>query len=309
MPFIKTRKVQRNYDIFSTYNYFTPGPGSIGMIALWLLVGALLGNVATLIVYALIGESADAQQYATLISYPIMFIPPMMYAGYKSRMNAFFDEGFQLDNNHFKPVGGLFLGILLMIATICASFVSDIFTPIMPEMPEWLRNILEGMTEGKLWVDLICVSIFAPFFEEWLCRGIVLRGLLNYKHKDKEGNEKIGIKASSAILLSAAFFAIIHMNPWQALPAFILGSLFGYVYYRTGSLKLTMLMHCTNNTFAVLMSHIDKFEDMESWLDVFPVGLYIAVLLFCLAFIAYTVSKLRSIETSSSQGNCDKISA
>lgn len=72
-----------------------------------------------------------------------------------------------------------------------------------------------------------------------------------------------GIKPVWAIFWSAVFFAFIHLNPWQAVPAFILGCLFGYVYYKTGSLKLTMLMHFTNNTFSLIFSNIDKFKDAK----------------------------------------------
>ncbi len=75
-------------------------------------------------------------------------------------------------------------------------------------------------------------------------------------------------------MISAVFFAVIHLNPWQAIPAFLLGCLFGYVYYRTGSLKLTMLMHFANNTFALAVAHIDAFEEAESWLDVLPGARY-----------------------------------
>ena len=41
---------------------------------------------------------------------------------------------------------------------------------------------------------------------------MVLRGLLGHK-----------VKPVWAIVISAAFFAIIHLNPWQAIPAFLLG--------------------------------------------------------------------------------------
>lgn len=68
-----------------------------------------------------------------------------------------------------------------------------------------------------------------------------------------------------AMVISSAFFAVIHMNPWQALPAFLLGMLFAYVYYRTASLKLTMLMHCTNNTFAALLGQNETFREMSSY--------------------------------------------
>ncbi|WP_409994892.1 CPBP family intramembrane glutamic endopeptidase [Chitinophaga pinensis] len=33
-----------------------------------------------------------------------------------------------------------------------------------------------------------------------------------------------------AIVISALFFGLIHLNPWQALPAFCIGLLLGWVF-------------------------------------------------------------------------------
>jgi membrane protease YdiL (CAAX protease family) len=91
---------------------------------------------------------------------------------------------------------------------------------------------------------------------------------------------------------------VIHLNPWQAIPAFILGLLFGLVYYKTGSLKLTMLMHCANNTLAAIFSRIPAFQDAESFIDVMNPWTYAGICLCCLAFIAATIVVLMSIKTN-----------
>ncbi len=110
-------------------------------------------------------------------------------------------------------------------------------------MPEGLEASFQQMLQNSpLWVTVVSTVIFAPIFEEWLCRGMVLRGLMQKVHP------------AWAMIISSVFFAFIHLNPWQAIPAFVLGMLFAYVYYMTGSLKLTMLMHAVNNGASVLMS-------------------------------------------------------
>ena len=190
-----------------------------------------------------------------------------------------------------------------MLATLALAFLMDIINSQMPPMPEWLENMMNGMTQGNFIINFICVSIFAPFFEEWLCRGMVLRGLLNYKRKD--GSK--GMKPVWAIIISALFFAFIHLNPWQAIPAFALGCLFGYVYYRTGSLKLTMLMHFTNNTFALIISNLDTLKDTDNWLQVLPVWQYCIVAVICFAYLWIFIRTLNRIELASPSGNCDEI--
>ena len=113
---------------------------------------------------------------------------------------------------------------------------------------------------------------------------------------------------AKAICISAAFFAVLHMNPWQAIPAFILGLLFGYVYYRTGSLKLTMLMHCVNNTFAVIFSKIPAFAEADSFMDVMRPWAYVCIFIACILMLASAIIILRGIPVKDEKmGGCNKI--
>ena len=272
-----------NYDVLGKYAWFVPSGGDIFILALLLVVGALIGSAVVLIASLCVGaenSAAFTAQYTTLISYPIMFIPPMMWAAGKSRRNKMEYKGLALDNANVAPLGWLRCVVMVMAATLAAGMIGDYTTSVLPPMPEWLEKALKGLTTGNFWVNFICVSIFAPFFEEWLCRGMVERGLLGR-----------GMKPVWAIVLSALFFAIIHLNPWQAIPAFLLGCLFGYIYYKTGSLKLTMLMHFTNNTFALVIGHVESLEEAESWMDVLGPGYWYcaiaAVLLLVLVIKAF----------------------
>ena len=291
----------RNYNLLSGYAFYVPGPWDIFALTALFLVGALIGNVIGLLFMLALPESGS--EYMMLISYPVMFIPPMMYAMYKSRGNALFDTGYEMDSRHFGKFGTAAISILVMLSTLALAFDMDMVNALMPPMQEWLENMLKGMTQGKFWVNFLCVSVFAPFFEEWLCRGMVLRGLLNYSRS--EGRR--GIRPAAAIAISALFFAAIHLNPWQAVPAFALGCLFGYVYYRTGSLNLTMLMHFTNNTFALIISNIDSIKDAENFMEVMPGWAYNSIAAVCLVFLVFAVREFSKIELTSPQGNCDEV--
>lgn len=292
-----------NYNILDSFSHFVPGGGQIVILCVWLLVGALLGNVVTLI-YTAVAGGETAMDAALLISYPVMFLPAIIYALMRSRTNESFEKGFKLDSNHFKPLGGLVCAALAMLGTICLSFVSEFFISLLPDMPAWLEEVLGGLTKGKVWINFIAVSIFAPVFEEWLCRGMVLRGLLNCKRKNGRG-----IKPFWAITISAAFFAVIHANPWQAIAAFLLGALFGFVYYKTGSLKLTMFMHFVNNTFSLALSHIPSLKDMETWADVMDKTTYSIVFVLCILAAAFVVFEFSKVRTQSTSGNCDEVPA
>ena len=295
MGFFKRHSGRGSYDLFSNHSHCVPGYGGMMTLFVMFLLGALLGNI---LVGALTFVSAEfATIYGTVISYPVMFIPPWLYVSAKSRRNEFFETGYALDSSHFGSLGGFSMAVIVSIATMAMAFLADSLNVLMPEAPEWFEKAMEQIMDAPVWITLISVSVFAPLFEEWLCRGMVLRGLLQKTHP------------ASAILVSAAFFAVLHMNPWQALPAFLLGILFGYVYYKTGSLKLTMLMHCVNNTMAVVFSKIPSLEEAEGFADVLSPWAYTGVLVACVAFVAATAVVLRNIPFSKddARSNCDEI--
>ena len=298
MGFFKRHQGRASYALFTNYSHYLPGLGGMTGLFLLFLLGSLLGSIISGVFVLMMGSSESVMQYSMLIAYPVSFIPPLLYASAKSRRNEFFDKGYALDSNNFGARGGFAMAVIVSIATLAAAFVCEPVSVMLPDMPENLKKSLELLMDGPLWAALLSVSVFAPLFEEWLCRGLVLRGLM--KHMNPTG----------AILVSAAFFAILHMNPWQAIPAFLLGILFGYVYYRTGSLKLTMLMHCVNNTFSLLLSKIPGLEDIESFMDILSPWAYAGIYVACVLMLASAVILITGIPVKDTKmGGCDEVDA
>lgn len=282
MAFFKRHQGRGSYDLFSNYNHFLPGVGGMfGLLGLF-IVGSLLGNLVILALQAFLPDIAT--KYGMLVSYPLMFIPAMLYASAKSRYDENFIPAVAVDKSNYGEHRGFTMAIIVSVATIAAAFITDLFSKILPPMPEALEQAMKALLNAPLWITLISVSVFAPFFEEWLCRGMILRGLLSRT------------SPFIAITVSAAFFAIIHMNPWQAIPAFILGLLFGLVYYKTGSLKLTMLMHCVNNTMAAIFGRIPSLQEADSFIDVMTPWAYWCIFAACIVTLGCTFIILHCIK-------------
>ena len=281
-----------NFRFFKNFTYFVPGGAQIAVLFFWFVVGALLGNILVFLM-ALCLPSDVISDYGTIVAYPVMFIPPMIYASGKSRLASINRQGVLLDNSHFKPFSVAILLLMLAVATLALGLICEPVNSLLPEMPAWLEETLDSLVDGKLWAGFIAVSVFAPVCEEWLCRGVVLRGLLANN-----------VKPWLAVVLSAFIFALIHLNPWQAVPAVCLGLLFGYVYYRTGSLKLTMWMHFVNNTFALVAGHylseVDSFQLLLG--DLFWPVFAASVVVVALVFLA-----LRRIELKDPSGNLERV--
>lgn len=273
-----------SYDLFSVFDYFMPGVKDAVWMILLFVLGLMIGGgvMSALQVFM---PSDLVMSYGTVIVYPLQFIPMMLYASAKSRFNEGFVEKEPLDRNGFGNRKGWSMALIVSAMAVAAAFVTEPVNMMLPEMSPETKRLMEMLLNGPVWIVLLSVSVFAPFFEEWLCRGIILRGLL----------KKVG--PTWAIVISAAVFGLIHGNIWQAIPAFLIGCLLGYVYYKTGSLKLTMLMHCVNNTLAVIFSRIPGLEDVEFFAEIMSPWAYILVLI---AFAVTLVSGLVTIASAKS---------
>ena len=239
--------------------------------------GSALGGFVNAGLTQALGK-AFAAKYGMLVSYPLTFIPALLFASVQSRLNEYSTMGVALDSNEGLKGKVLLYVFAGVFSTIAAAYVMEPVNAMLPPMPESIKSVLRQLLENTpLWATLVSVCLFAPLFEEWLCRGIVLRGLLQK------------VSPWAAITISAVFFAVLHMNPWQAIPAFALGMLFGYVYYRTGSLKLTMLMHCANNFLAAVLARIPEFKEAETFMDVLSPGAYWSIFVACVLIIVCTI--------------------
>ena len=284
-----------SYDLFSTYNHFVPGFADLLWTVILFLAGMFIGGIV--MVGLQFGVSPDfASTYGMVIIYPIQFIPVMLYASAKSRRNEGFEKGYALDSNNFGGRKGATMALIASAMAVAGAFVIEPVSMLLPQMSELMKAAMEMLLNGPIWIVLISVSVFAPFFEEWLCRGIILRGLLKK------------MKPVWAIVISALFFGLIHGNLWQAIPAFIIGVILGYVYYKTGSLKLTMLMHCVNNTLSVIVSRIPGFEDVEFFADIMSPWAYVVVVAAFAVVLASGLVIMKSIPLKEGNlGGCDAV--
>ncbi|MBE6233404.1 MAG: CPBP family intramembrane metalloprotease [Bacteroidales bacterium] len=282
MGFFRRHSGRGSYDLFSTYNHFLPGFMDMVWLTILFFVGIFIGSIVTVVLQ--LGISTEfAVTYGMVITYPIQFIPAMLYASVVSRRNEGFEPGFALDSSNFGGRSRWSMALIVSMMSLAAAFVTEPVSMLLPDMSETMKAAMEMLMKGPVWIVLISVSVLAPFFEEWLCRGIILRGLLKK------------VSPAWAICISALFFGLIHMNLWQAIPAFIIGVILGYVYYKTGSLKLTMLMHSVNNTLSVVVSRIPGLEDAEFFADIMSPWAYVLVVVAFAVVLAAGLLIIRSI--------------
>ncbi len=300
---IRARKVN-NYNLYANHAWYVPGVGGMFTLLGWFLVGNLLASLVTAVLGLLLPMEI-VRDYGMLIAYPLTFMVPMVYAAQKSQKNSLFETGYQLNNSHFGPFKAWQIALITILLTFGYMVGTDYLnylnfkvttqTPAMKQFYDAIVEALGTMTGGPLWSSFLLTAIFAPIFEEWLCRGMVLRGLLTK------------MKPGWAIVVSALFFAFIHLNPWQALNAFGVGVVMGYVYYKTGSLWLTMLIHFVNNGTAVILAQIPSLKDVEYWIDIIPTNVYVLVSVVGIVALAAGLWAFTRIPLQQKRGNIDTV--
>ena len=125
-------------------------------------------------------------------------------------------------------------------------------------LPEWMSGIEQWMrmqedaaaqlteqflrvdTVGGLLVNIGLMALLPAVGEELTFRGVVQGMFTRNKHV--------------AIWATAAIFSFVHLQFYGFLPRMLLGAMFGYMLWWTGSLWVPMLMHFVNNCAAVVVA-------------------------------------------------------
>ncbi len=148
-------------------------------------------------------------------------------------------------------VGTLGLGCGLMLLSWVINLAYSYFLMLfdLQIQPDLTPLFSELASPG--WVFVIGV-VLAPIVEELFFRGFIFAGF----------RQKYGWK--KATLLSAIFFALIHMQPTAMLPIFLLGVIFAILYHYSASIWPAVLMHMLSNGLALgtvyLLPYLDSIE-------------------------------------------------
>ncbi len=67
-----------------------------------------------------------------------------------------------------------------------------------------------------------------------------------------------------AIVVSALFFGLVHLNPTQAVNAFVMGIVLGYIYVVTRSLTPVIVIHAVNNGIAYLLLEMTGTQNTDT---------------------------------------------
>jgi hypothetical protein len=200
-------------------------------------------------------------QYFQVIQSFGLFIFPALLAGW------FFERSSIRYLSLGKPSRWLVFVVTLALMFVFLPFLN--WTVALNEsmqLPGFLKGIEEWMktaeeeaaqlteafmimpTFGTFLFNMVMIAVLPAIGEEFMFRGLLQRLL-----KEWLGSVHL------AIIISAFFFSAMHMQFYGFFPRMMLGIMFGYMFYWSGSLWVPVWAHFINNgaavTFAFLSQH------------------------------------------------------
>ncbi len=149
-----------------------------------------------------------------------------------------------------------------------------LFLPL-EEMIEALTTYLAMADGGRRIIVILSVAALPAVFEELAFRGVLQPLLIR-----ATGQAWLGIALASII------FSAIHFQFYGFLPRVLLGALFGWLAYRSGSLIPGMLAHFVNNTLAAVTLWVTG-SMADDLMDLTPMLIGGSLVLTALATVAY----------------------
>ena len=226
--------------------------GSKLLIFLLLFVfGMVFGSVLGMLVTGMTGSSlseAGTMQLMQAISQIIGFIiPPLAYVALvkEEPLNAL---GFK------KLPAWSLLGTVAMFTVIPFNNALAEWNEGM-NLPETLRmfedmaqQVSEQMlNEGNFFTNILIFGALAAFSEELLFRSVIQKALIRVFN-----NPHIGI------VVTAILFSAVHMEFFGFFPRLMLGLMLGYMFWMSGSIWSSMLMHFVNNSTVVVLYFLNN---------------------------------------------------
>jgi membrane protease YdiL (CAAX protease family) len=224
-----------------------------------LLVSGLIGVAASALF--IFGGDTGMKIGQGISSIFMFVVPPIVYYFITRKEHQMRDLGFRSINRPWP---------LFILAAIALVFVS---MPVTDQLGTWNESMklgpafekieelikmfedsAETLTEQMLNVDtvggllfnLVVIALIPAVGEELTFRGVIQQGLT------RRMNPHI------AIFLSSAIFSFIHFQFYGFLPRLFLGMLLGYMFYTSGALWTSMLMHFLNNGSAVVVYYLNN---------------------------------------------------
>lgn len=152
-----------------------------------------------------------------------------------------------LHHKYVKLAGDRYRELTLPVLAVAVVFVFSAMYVLnllieQAGIPNTMEETFLAMSRNPL--GILSITLLAPLLEELLFRGAIQGELARWGSPWR------------AIIISSLIFGVVHLNPAQIPFAFLLGIIFGWLYYRTGSLLPGIVGHVLNNSVSTVNMYL-----------------------------------------------------
>ena len=235
---------------------------SMGMrVFLFLIILLISSLIGTAISMAFMSAGDTGMKIAQGLSSIMVFVvPPIVYYYITRKENQLNELGFR---RLADPKWLILIGVALMFISLPVTNQltrwneAMSFGPAFEKLEEYLKmleetasaateKMLNANTFRGLLLNLLVIALIPAIGEELTFRGVLQQSLTRR------------INPHVAIAITAAIFSFVHFQFYGFLPRMFLGLILGYMFYITGSLWTSILMHFVNNGTAVLVYYLNN---------------------------------------------------
>lgn len=256
-----------------------------------LLVCTLIG--AAIMRLLAVGDDIVRLKIGQGISSALIFIGPPLILYAVTQENPFVKLGFRQTYKGWM----LLVGVTLMFITLpltnilgtwnekanFGKYLESILKMLEDNAGDLTDRMLQVETVWGLLGNLLVVALIPAVGEELTFRGVLQQALV-----------KRCRNAHVAIFLSAFVFSFIHFQFYGFLPRMFLGLILGYMFYYSGSIWTSILMHFVNNGTAVVVAYLDYHNIVDVDWEHFGSTSNVVILVASLAltmFLIWIVAK------------------
>ena len=218
--------------------------------------------VMMLVSYRIVPMDMATMTSLTMVASTLMMTWHLIHFGYV-----------RITRDRYKEVSSPVLAVSIVFI-FAAMYVLNLLIE-QAGIPNTMEETFIAMSRNPFGV--LSIALLAPILEELLFRGAI-QGRLQTRWENPW----------KAIIISSLIFGVVHMNPAQIPFAFLLGMIFGWLYYRTGSLLPGIVGHVLNNSVAsinmILYGNATLEEQMDDPTKMW-VWAVVATVVFCLSAV------------------------
>lgn len=231
---------------------------SLGFRIFIYLLALLLCTVIGVVVTMFLMGDVTQMKVGQGISSALIFIAPPLILYACTRHQPMRKIGFRQPNSAWM----LLIGVALMFVSLPLTNLLTTWNEkmnfgeafesleaLLKQLEETAGDLTEQMLQvdsiGGLLFNLLIIALIPAIGEELTFRGVLQQAL----------TRKMNVHV--AVFLTAFIFSFIHFQFYGFLPRMFLGLLLGYLFYYSGSLWTSILMHFVNNGAAVVVAYLD----------------------------------------------------